>query len=354
MVNPMSSIPVSWRDTLISEEATLSEVIGNLNATGLQVVLVHVDGILKGTVTDGDIRRALLRGLDLSSPARDVMFRTPLTATPEQTRDAILRLMAERRIHQIPIVEPGGRILGLHVWDDLLPGRNARPNTVVIMAGGFGKRLAPHTDTIPKPMVHVGGRPMLEHIVDALRDSGFTNIVVALHHLGHIIEDHFGGGERFGVRIRYLKEEEPLGTAGALSLLTGDLDAPLIVTNGDLLTDIRYGEMVDFHQSHNATASMAVRMHEIQNPFGVVDTEGVDIVGFEEKPIHRTRISAGVYVLDPDALSLLQKGQYCDMPTLFERLRQAGRRTIAYAIYEPWIDIGRPEDLERAKAHKGE
>ena len=350
----MSSNQVSWRDTLISEGATLSEVIGILNATGLQVALVHDDGVLKGTVTDGDIRRALLRGVDLSSTARDIMFRKPLTAKPDQTRDSILRLMAERRIHQIPIVDADGRILGLQVWDDLLPGRDARPNTVVIMAGGFGKRLAPHTDTIPKPMVHVGGRPMMEHIVDALRDSGFKNIVVALHHLGHVIEDHFGGGERFGVRIRYLKEDEPLGTAGALSLLTSDLDGPLIVTNGDLLTDIRYGEMVDFHQSHNAAASMAVRMHEIQNPFGVVDTEGVDIVGFEEKPIYHARISAGVYVLDPGALSLLEKGQYCDMPTLFDRLRQAGRRTIAYAIYEPWIDVGRPEDLERAKAHKGE
>ena len=354
MVHPMSSKPVSWRDTLITEESRLSDIIGNLNDTGLQVALVHDDGVLKGTVTDGDIRRALLRGLDLSTHARDVMFRTPLTAKPDQPRDAILRLMAERRIHQIPIIDDGGRILGLHVWDDLLPGRDTRPNTVVIMAGGFGKRLAPHTDTTPKPMLHVGGRPMLEHIVDALRDSGFTNIVVALHHLGHIIEDHFGSGERFGVHIRYLKEEEPLGTAGALSLLTGDMEGPLIVTNGDLLTDIRYGEMVDFHQTHNAAASMAVRLHEIQNPFGVVDTQGVDIVGFEEKPVHRTRISAGVYVLDPDALNFLEKGQYCDMPTLFERLRQAGRRTIAYAIYEPWIDIGRPEDLERAKAHKGE
>ena len=177
------------------------------------------------------------------------------------------------------------------------------------------------------------------------------NFIISLHYLGQVIKDHFKDGSKWGVNIQYLSEETPLGTAGAIAYLEAVPEIPVIVTNGDVLTDVRYGEVLDFHLHHKADATMAVRQHEWQHPFGVVRTEGIRIVGFEEKPLHRTYVNAGIYALSPSVLSLLTKGEPCDMPSLFERVQKAGRQTIAYPMHEPWLDVGRAEDLERAN-HK--
>jgi NDP-sugar pyrophosphorylase family protein len=219
---------------------------------------------------------------------------------------------------------------------------------MVIMAGGMGTRLRPHTENCPKPLLSVAGKPMLEHIIDRAKQEGFNRFVLATHYLGYMIEDHFGDGERFDVQISYLREDAPLGTAGALSLLNPLPDAPLVVTNGDVITDIRYGELLDFHVRHAASATMAVRVHEWQHPFGVVQMQGVEIVGFEEKPIARSHINAGVYAIDPAALSVLTSNAQCDMPTLFERLQAKAERTVAYPMHEPWLDVGRLDDLNLA------
>ena len=189
---------------------------------------------------------------------------------------------------------------------------------------------------------------MLEHIIDRAKLEGFNHFVLAIHYLGHMIEEHFGNGERLGVQIDYLREETPLGTAGALGLLNQLPNAPFVVTNGDVITDIHYGELLDFHTRHAATATMAVRLHEWQHPFGVVQTQGIEIVGFEEKPIALSHINAGVYTLDPTALSVLTVDAHCDMPTLFERLQAKAKRTVAYPMHEPWLDVGRPADLQLA------
>ncbi|MFW5394289.1 MAG: nucleotidyltransferase-like protein [Candidatus Accumulibacter regalis] len=189
---------------------------------------------------------------------------------------------------------------------------------------------------------------MLEHIIERAKLEGFSHFVLAIRYLGHMIEDHFGNGARLQVKIDYLREQAPLGTAGALGLLDPRPDAPFVVTNGDVLTDIHYGELLDFHVRHTAVATMAVRVHEWQHPFGVVQINGVDIVGFEEKPVARSHINAGVYALDPDALNVLDRDAPCDMPTLFERLQAGARRTVAYPMHEPWLDVGRPEDLQQA------
>ncbi len=191
---------------------------------------------------------------------------------------------------------------------------------------------------------------MLEHIIERAKLEGFSHFVLAINYLGHMIEEYFGGGERMGVRIDYLREQEPLGTAGALSMLNPRPDLPIVVTNADVITDIRYGELLDFHVHHEAVATMAVRIHEWQHPFGVVQTRGVDIVGFEEKPIARNHINAGVYALSPEALNALNGEAHCDMPSLFERLQSQGSRTVAYPMHEPWLDVGRPDDLNRANA----
>jgi len=219
----------------------------------------------------------------------------------------------------------------------------------VIMAGGRGTRMYPHTESCPKPMLPIGGKPMLEHIVERAQAEGFRHFVLAVHYLAHVIEDYFGDGSRWGIQIDYLREEQPLGTGGALSLIEQRPSRPFLVTNGDVLSEVRYGEILDFHVRHKATATMAVRPYEWQHPFGVVHADGVDIIGFEEKPVVRSRINAGIYAIDPVALDALDRGQHCDMPTLFERLRSSARRTIVYPMHEPWLDVGRPADLERAR-----
>ena len=190
---------------------------------------------------------------------------------------------------------------------------------------------------------------MLEHIIERARAEGFQRFVLAIHYLGHMIEDYFGDGSRWQVQIDYLREKSPLGTAGAVGLLNPRPETPFLVSNGDVLTDIRYGELLDFHTRHGAAATMAVRLHEWQHPFGVVRTNGVDIVGFEEKPIARNHINAGIYVLEPIALDALSAGEPCDMPTLFSRLQERTARTIVYPMHEPWLDVGRVDDLKRAQ-----
>lgn len=197
---------------------------------------------------------------------------------------------------------------------------------------------------------------MLEHIIERAKLDGFSRFLLAIHYLGHMIEDYFGDGADFEVNIGYLKEDAPLGTAGALALLDPRPDLPFVVTNGDVITDIRYGELLDFHGRHDALATMAVRVHEWQHPFGVVQMDGVDIVGFEEKPVARSHINAGVYALAPTALDYLGMGDRCDMPSLFERLQANGQRTVAYPMHEPWLDVGKPDDLHlaNAKAQSGQ
>lgn len=339
-----------WRKAVLAVNSSLQQAITCLNESSSQIVLVvSADGILQGTLTDGDIRRGLLRGLSLESPIDSLVNHDPLVVPPQLGREAVLQLMQVNRIHQLPVVDEGRHIVGLHLLDELMIPRQ-RDNLMVIMAGGQGTRLRPHTENCPKPLLPVGGKPMLEHIIERASLEGFGHFVLAIHYLGHMIEEYFGDGSRWGVRIDYLREKSPLGTAGAIGLLDERPESPFVVSNGDVLTDIRYGELLDFHCRHAAAATMAVRLHEWQHPFGVVRTQGVDIVGFEEKPITRSHINAGVYVLEPAALNQLHTGEHCDMPTLFARLQESAARTIVYPMHEPWLDVGRDDDLQRARA----
>ena len=334
-----------WRQAILPANATIGQAVRNLNDVSVKIVLVvNENGLLEGTISDGDIRRGLLKGLDLNSSIASVIHRNALVVPPELGRDLVMQLMVANKIQQIPVVDEQHHVVGLHLWDEITTPP-IRPNLMVIMAGGMGTRLRPHTENCPKPLLPVAGKPMLEHIIDRAKLEGFNHFVLAIHYLGHMIEEHFGNGERLGVHINYLREESPLGTAGALSLLNPLPDAPFVVTNGDVITDIHYGELLDFHTRHAAAATMAVRVHEWQHPFGVVQTQGVEIVGFDEKPVARSHINAGVYALDPLTLSVLTNDAHCDMPALFERLQAKSKRTVAYPMHEPWLDVGRPDDL---------
>ena len=339
----------NWRKALISSNASIKDAIRSLSSSALQIVLVvSEDELLLGTITDGDIRRGLLRDLDMDSSIEDILSRQFIVVPPDMDRKSVISIMRANKVTQIPVVDDNGRVVGLHLWDEVLLPAD-RSNWVVIMAGGLGTRLKPYTKDCPKPLLPVGDKPMLEHIIERARQEGFDHFLLAVHYLGYMIEEYCGDGSQWQVKIDYLREESPLGTAGALSLMTPRPKEPFVVSNGDVLTDIRYGELLDFHSRHSASATMAVRMHDWQHPFGVVRTNGVDIIGIEEKPVTRTHVNAGVYVLAPDALDELQPGEHCDMPSLFLRLKDAGKRVIVYPIHEPWLDVGRPDDLKEAK-----
>lgn len=340
----------SWNASLIPLGSSIQDAISSLEISSMQIALVVSEGNkLEGTLTDGDIRRAFLSGGNLDTIVDGVMNNKPLIVPPEISREYVLQLMKINKIHQLPIVENNGVVIGLHLWNSIV-APTALENKMLIMAGGQGKRLRPFTENCPKPMLEIGGKPMLQHIIEKAKNNGFRNFLISLNYLGEVIENYFQDGSQFGVNIEYLHENKPLGTAGCLSLLMNCPNLPFVVTNGDVLTDINYREFLNFHIEHEALATMAVRQHEIQNQFGVVLTRGIQIEGFEEKPVYRSNINAGIYVLDPKALSFLDYEQHCDMPTLFNRIKNKVGAAIVYPMHETWVDVGRPDDLEKLRA----
>lgn len=337
-----------WSKAILPINATIEQAIQVLNDVALKIVLITDDkGIFLGTISDGDIRRGLLKGLHFLSSIESVIHREALTVTSDLPRDQVVKLMTAYKVQQIPIIDERKLLTGLHVWDEVAP-TSVRSNIMIIMAGGKGTRLYPQTIECPKPLVKIAGKPILQHTLERAKAEGISHFILAIHYLGHMIEDYFGNGEKFGVRIEYLRELTPLGTAGALSLLESPPTSVFLVTNGDVITGVRYGEILDFHDRQGAMGTMAVHLHEYQNPFGVVQIEGFEISGYEEKPIHQSYINAGVYALNPDCLKLLKKAEHCDMPELFEKMRKNSNRIVAYPIHEHWLDIGRPDDLQKA------
>jgi len=336
----------------IGTEASLRDAINAIDRGGVRIALmVDGEGCLVGTLTDGDIRRCLLRGMDLASPASGVVQRQFQAARGAKVRAEAMALLRRHSIDQLPVIDGGGRLLGLYLLDDLLDQPAAGlPNPVVLMAGGRGTRLRPLTDHCPKPMLRVVGKPILESILEQCIASGLQEFYLAVNHLKEQIRDHFGDGSRWGVRIQYIEETTPLGTAGALQLLPGEArrGSPLLVMNGDVLTRLNLAQLLEFHTSHGAAATLGVRSHDVVIPFGVVEAEGVDLVGFREKPVLRHQVNAGIYAIEPSLLSLIPADQSMDMPTLLLAAREAGKRVAVCPIHEYWCDIGRPETLKQA------
>lgn len=338
-----------WKDVVVAPEAPLADAIAKIEATGLQVALVaDQDGRLLGVLTDGNIRRAILAGKSLQVPVAEVMNPQAAAVPASTPRSELLALMRRKVIHQVPLLDDLGRVVGLVTLDELI-GPAEQPNWVVIMAGGLGTRLQPLTDEVPKPLLAVGGKPILETIIEAFADQGFRQIFLSVNYKANMIRSYFSEGERWGVQIQYLQESSRLGTGGALSLLPGPPTAPMVVMNGDLLTHVDFGNLLKFHTDQGAVATMAVREYEVQVPYGVVAFDGTRIQAIEEKPVHRSFINAGIYVLSPEALDMLPTEASFDMPSLFERLTAAGRTVVAYPLHEYWLDVGRVEELDRAR-----
>lgn len=335
-----------WEKTLIAEGASIREALQVIDA--MRIGLVVDDGRrLKGSVTDGDIRRGLLRSVSLDDPVSSVMNVRPHTAAAHLTR-AEIRAMPEAAAYRfIPVVDAGGRVVGVEgVVSAVSP--EVKSNRVVLMAGGLGKRLRPLTETIPKPMLKVGSRPLLETILMHIAEQGFRHFFISVNYKGEIVRDHFGDGSRWNVSVRYIEESKRMGTAGALSLLPDRPSEPIVVMNGDLLTKVDLLHLLDFHAEHGAAATMCVREYDFQVPFGVVNFDGSKILGVEEKPVQRFFVNAGIYVLDPSVLDMVSEDEFLDMPSLFNRLVAAGHEAAVFPIREYWADIGRMDDLLRA------
>lgn len=333
---------------LVEPTCSVKEAVEVIDRGAEQIALV-VDkaGRLIGTITDGDIRRVLLRGETLDNPVHKIMHREfralPATATQEDA----LELMRHHTLHQIPALDDQGRVVGLFLLEDLTKPKTL-PHPVVIMAGGQGNRLRPLTDICPKPMLRVGGKPLLEIVLEGCIEAGFREFFFAVNYLKEQIIAHFRDGARWRVSIEYLEENQPLGTAGALSLLPRQPANPLLVLNGDVLTRVDYNRLLRFHEDQGAAATLCVREHTTQIPYGVVHLNDLHLLALEEKPVLSHYVNAGIYLLNPHMLELVPSNRFFDMPQLLERAVQNRHCVSAFPIHEYWLDIGLPETLERA------
>jgi dTDP-glucose pyrophosphorylase len=339
----------AWRAAALPQTATVRDAMERLDAAGTQIVLV-VDGSdrLLGTITDGDIRRAILRQTDLGSAVASVMNPQPVTARLGGPPEALVALMRERRIHQLPLLGPDGRVAGLELLDRLMAARS-RENAAVVMAGGLGTRLRPLTDEVPKPLLEIGGRPILETTIEVLARHGFRRLYLSVNYRADQIETAFGDGTSRGVRIEYLREDAFLGTAGALSLLPEPPAVPILVMNGDILTTLDFGQLIDFHSAQAADLTMCIRQISTRVPYGVVDLDENRIVAITEKPEQQHFVNAGIYVLEPAVVAGIAPGERLDMTELAQHVGAGGGTVAAFPIREYWLDIGQPADFEQAQ-----
>jgi dTDP-glucose pyrophosphorylase len=343
-------------ELIVHPQWSLRDAVARIDASAHGIALVvDAGGRLTHTITDGDIRRAMLTGVDLSQPVNALLAErarrgqhAPITAPVNTSAGDLLELMQRHTIRQVPLIDEHGRVADLVTMDMLLPD-SASGLKAVVMAGGQGQRLQPLTLDTPKPMLPVGGRPILEHIIGRLRQSDIHNISISTNYLAEKIEQHFGNGEDHEVHISYLNESQPLGTAGALGLMETP-DDTVLVMNGDILTNIDFAAMHAFHREHNAAMTVAVGTHKVSVPYGVVECENAVINNILEKPTYTLFINAGIYLLEPALWNLIPRDTHFNMTDLIDATREAGRIVSAFPIREYWLDIGQMPDYERAQA----
>lgn len=339
-----------WKNVLIKPNNSLRDALKIIDTEALRIALVvdEQDSLL-GVVTDGDIRRGILENLPLTAEISNVMNTSPLTAKAGTSREQLITIMEEKSILSIPILKDG-KVVGLETLHGVLtPPINENP--VFLMAGGFGTRLKPLTDTCPKPMLHIGDKPILETVINSFIKAGFVNFYISTHYLPEIIMDYFGDGSDFGVNIHYVHEDTPLGTGGALGLLPKNLpqDLPIIMMNGDILTKVDFKRLLDFHSENQADATMCVREYDYQIPYGVINGKGKKITSMVEKPVQRFFVNAGIYVVSPQVVNSVPKNQHIDMPTLLEQHMHERDQVLMFPIHEYWLDIGQMDDFNRAQ-----
>lgn len=337
----------NWQKLLVTKEQTLLETMKLIDETSMQFAAVVAEGNqLLGTVTDGDIRRGILRGEGLEVPISSIMNANPITAKHGLKDSDYKQLMKSKQLKQLPIINESNQIIDILLIDkfDALINKNQ----VVLMLGGLGTRLRPLTNDVPKPMLKVGKKPIVETIVDGFKQFGYTNFIFSVNYKKEVIQNYFKNGDPIGITIDYIEEQKRMGTAGALSLIENRPTQPFFVMNGDLLTQVNFDQLMQFHLEHNSIATMCVREYEFQIPYGVIETEGTDLISIKEKPVHRSFVNAGIYVLSPEVLEYIPEDTFYDMPTLFAKLIEQGKKTSVFPIHEYWLDIGQIDDFNRA------
>jgi dTDP-glucose pyrophosphorylase len=333
----------------VSPDSTIREAVRAIETTGAGIAfVVDADRHLLGTLTDGDVRRALLAGVSLDAPVIDSMTREFRSVSASRSRVDVLELMQAWSVNQVPVLSAEGRLVALHLLRDIV-GFQEIPNWAIVMAGGRGSRLGALTNALPKPMIPIAGRPILERIVLQLIDAGIRTIYLSINYLGEVIERHFGDGSQLGCSIRYLREKEPLGTGGPLALLPLKPNAPIVVMNGDLLTQAPIHPLLSFHDAGGQMATIALRRYFHEIPFGCVETDGELVRSLEEKPLMSRMVNTGIYVLDPAAIALITPGIPMTMPELITTMLARGETVRGFEFEEDWLDIGRREDLEIAR-----
>ena len=338
----------NWRLVVMQPKATIIDAMTVIDRGALRVALVVDEQYrLLGVVTDGDIRRGLLSKIDLNASVAKVMCNSPFVANVGDSQEKIFSLMNAKTIEHIPVVDDLGVLVGLKTLRELARPRT-RDNWVVLMAGGLGSRLGPLTKECPKPLLKVGAKPILELILESYIAHGYNNFFFSVNYKKEMIQDYFGDGSNWGVRIRYLEEKGRLGTAGSLALLPETPKEPFFVMNGDLLTRINFNDILNFHQEHQSKATLCVRKVEQTIPYGVVQTDRHQLLTIEEKPTQSYFVNAGIYLLDPQVLPYLSGVSNFDMPDLFQRIIAGGHETAAFPFLDYWLDIGRRGDFHQA------
>lgn len=334
---------------LINPQTTILSTLKVIDAAALEIALVvNEDGLLLGTVTDGDIRRGIINGADLHSPIALLMNKDPIVAEQNIPDDELLFIMTNRSIKHMPVVDRQRRVLRLVQLQDLIAGK-PRPNIAVIMAGGLGSRLGEITRDIPKPLLPIGGRPIIVLIVEQLRRHGITEIYISVNYKAEKIKEYFANNPINSVKIAFLEEQQFLGTAGSLSLLPKIPDVPLILMNGDILSPMNFGNLLQMHQGAGKPLTLCTREFSFQIPYGVLQMRGDELIDIEEKPSHSIFINAGIYVLDPVLLQLVEPEKRLDMPELIKNVKQHYGGVSCYPVSEFWLDIGSPGDYSKAR-----
>ena len=331
----------------INQNASIKEALEVIDKGAIKVaVVLSDDGLLLGMLSDGDIRRALLKGMSLDDSITSIINKHPVVANINDTKERILELANEKKLHQIPIIS-NGKLIGIQDIREFLAPKN-KPNKVILMVGGLGTRLRPLTNDVPKPMLDVGNKPILHTIVENFAKYGYTDIIMCVNYKSEIIKEYFGNGDKFGVKIEYVLESKRMGTAGALSLLKERPKDDFFVMNGDLLTNVNFEYLHEYHKDSNALASICIRKYEMQVPYGVVNVRANKVTSIEEKPTQSFFVSAGIYMFSPIVLDFIPKGVFYDMPTLFGELLKQGFAVYPFFIREYWLDIGKMDEYRRA------
>lgn len=344
-------------DLFIGLDTPMRGVIECIDRSGRVSIalIVDEDQHFINTITDGDVRRGILAGFTMSDPVRDLLLiksQTPhptaVTAQMETDPSLFLGIMRENEVKQLPLLDPEGKVVDIVILGELLPAPKL-PLQAVVMAGGLGTRLRPLTDKVPKPMLAVGDKPLMELTIEKLHNAGIERVEISTNYRAENIVEHFGDGKAFGVKVNYIQEERPLGTAGALGLIEAPQET-ILVLNGDVITDVDFGTMYAYHQEQKAELTVGVRQFSVEVPYGVLECEGHHVRELKEKPQVTFLVNAGIYLLEPSVFAFISRGEHLDMTELIQRLLDAKRPVVSFPIIEYWLDIGQPADYEKAQS----